>query len=104
MKIYLDICTALLSVAIALSVVPALLAGMAFDAPGSDNPATYLMVFSLMSFPLVGVIGLGLAWRRYNQSYRIPAALAVWLPLLNVAAFTIGHVWSEVGYNAQFGS
>ncbi|PQO48170.1 hypothetical protein [Blastopirellula marina] len=103
MRSYLSICTTFMGVLAAISFLPAGLAGMMFDAPGSgDNPATNLLAYSVLSFPLVCLAGITLAWQLYRQSFNVLAALVIWLPLVNVIAFVVGYTWLEVVYDGQF--
>ena len=91
--------------AIAAGALMALMAPMMFDAPGPDaNPATWMLFWSVLSFPPVTLLALVLAWiaiaRRRDRG-------ALWfslLPLLPVAAAIIAVMWLQVASNGQFAS
>lgn len=86
-----------------LSVMPALLSVMMFDAPGSqENPATNLLFWSVFLFPLTCVVSVACAWGLYAAKVRRWAILVTGLPMINVLLGVIAIVWLELAYGGKF--
>lgn len=68
----------------------ALATPMLFDAPGSErDPLTYLMMLSVLSFPLACGAAIVLSWLYHTQQRERAACWSTLLPLLSVLLGTL---------------
>ena len=90
------IAASLLWVAVGLvSVVPAGLSVMLFDAPGSsENPATVIVFWSALTFPLVCAAAAVVPWIFLFNNFPGIACLICACPLLNIAIG--GGAWAWI--------
>ena len=64
---------------------------MMFDAPGSTNNATLLAAFySLISFPIIVLTTIIIAWILFKHNKLKPALLISLIPLINASIFILG--------------
>lgn len=90
--------------AVAIGAFMALMSPMIFDAPGSEeNPPVILLFSSIVSFPLLCIVGVALGWiaiaRRRDRG-------ALWfslLPLLPIVAGVVAIIWLQMSNGGQFG-
>jgi hypothetical protein len=82
----------------------AIMSPMMFDAPGStSNPPVVLLFSSVISFPVVYLIAIVLAWVAFAMRRD---SVALWLSALPAVPFLVGIVsivWLQFGSNGQFG-
>lgn len=63
---------------------------MVFDAPGSaKNPGIVLYFWSILTFPVVVLVSLGLAWWLHRQGYGWWGAGISFLPWLNTVLLVV---------------
>ena len=90
-KILLIIFSSVFGVLAIVSLGPILFSAMLFDAPGSEeNNALLTAFFSLISFPIIVFITIGLAWIFYAIRKPKAALIIILLPSLNIILFIIG--------------
>jgi hypothetical protein len=87
----------------ALGLLPALTSFFLFDAPGSEkNPATILLFWSALTFPLVCVLSLAAAWILYARKHFAVACWVSLLPLVNLCGGAGALLWLQLFNNGQF--
>jgi hypothetical protein len=100
--IFLLATSQLAAVAGLLGVAPALYSVMLFDAPGSErNPAVVALFWSVLTFPVVCFLSVGLAWLAYACKWSRTACVVALLPLVNVVAYyslKAGPAWTGARY------
>jgi hypothetical protein len=102
MKTYLIIMTIVFGTTGALSLLPAALSVMMFDAPGStSNPATIIAFLSVFTLPVTCGIGIGFAWMALGKERFRFARWIIWLPILNVLMLLIAVSILEVKYDGN---
>lgn len=83
-------CTAIMILLAIVTVLPAMMSIMGFDAPGStSNVLNVAFVFSILTFPVVCVGSIILAWILYYFGIHDHAVYAFTLPLVNITIFMI---------------
>ena len=80
-----------------ISVVPAMMSFMMFDAPGSEkNPTTIILFCSVLTFPAACLLAIVLSWILYACQRQRTACWAAFLPIANLIVAAIALVWLEV--------
>jgi len=76
---------------IILSLPMIIMSSMMFDAPGSmQNVALLAAFFSLISFPVIVIISLIVAWVLYRSDKLKGSLIVSLLPLVNIIIFISG--------------
>lgn len=83
-------------VILVLGLLPAIAIGMTsfmmFGAPGSEkNQKLWVFFWVLLSFPVIIVISLFLAWLLHNQGFDAVATLISCLPYFHIAAIFLAN-------------
>jgi hypothetical protein len=90
--------------ATALGGMMAVMSPMMFDAPGSNtNPPVILLFFSTLSFPLVCLVSVILAWVAFGWRKNRGAFWLSLMPLLPVLSALIAIVWLQLRSGGSFG-
>ena len=84
--------------------VPAMMSPMMFDSPGStQNPFTLALFASVISFPIVCLVGIVGAWTLYGKDRPGWARLFIHLPLINFAVLAIAVALLMITNQGNFG-
>lgn len=76
---------------------------MMFDAPGAaESIYLWLIVFSLMLYPIFTLIGMLAAWRAFNSSDYATALRRLLIPLIGAGLVIGAFVALEVICNGEF--
>lgn len=76
---------------------------MMFDAPGSEeNPTTILLFLSVLTFPVVCGISIGLAWILYARKKFKAACTISFLPVLNLLCGAAALIWLQIFNDGRF--
>ncbi|MFP5287984.1 MAG: hypothetical protein ACLGI9_19765 [Thermoanaerobaculia bacterium] len=85
--IYLIVATILFGLSLLPAAMAAMMSPMAFDA--GESPEAWALVLLTLSYPVLVLLGLLVAWILYaRRAYRTAIAFSL-LPLLNVAALAV---------------
>jgi len=96
--------TVLFAIGGLLSLLPAMMSGMMFDAPGSErNPATIAIFVSVISFPVVCVLSILVSWILYRCGRLEAALLASAAPLVNLLILAVALGCLNWLYGGHFG-
>ncbi len=94
---FLLIATVLFGSGAVLGLMPALMAPMLFDAPGStSNPGTILLFWSAFTFPVVCVVAIATAWILYTRKRVRAACWVALIPLLNLICGAGALAWLQL--------
>lgn len=103
LRVWLIIESILALPAIAIGGMMALISPMMFDAPGSDdNPPVWLLFFSTVSFPVVCLFGVILAWVAFGMRRNRGALWLSLLPALPLLTGIAAIVWLQLGSGGSF--
>ncbi|MDQ6765990.1 MAG: hypothetical protein M3Z22_07825, partial [Verrucomicrobiota bacterium] len=84
-------------------ILPALTSVFLFDAPGSEkNPATIVLFWSALSFPLACLLSVVSSWILYQCDRFTAAGWAALVPILNVAGGGAALLWLELFNGGRF--
>jgi hypothetical protein len=87
---YLFVTTIIWAMALACSIVPAMMSVMIFDSPDSTQQVSLWILFgAVVSFPLVAAAAIALSWVCYFLHYSRFAIYATLLPLINILAVLV---------------
>lgn len=90
--VVLVLASALFSLGVLIALGLLMISPMMFDAPGSESSIyPWLIIGSLLLYPVLTLIGLPLAWRAHSRRDRRATRLRLLLPLLGVG-LVVGSV------------
>lgn len=88
LKIWLILSSVFCSILILVSLPMIMMSPMLFDAPGStEKTEIYVVIFTLIAFPLVALISTILAWVLHKKNKIKGAFITSLLPYLNLVVF-----------------
>ncbi len=86
-----------------LSIFPALMSVMMFDAPGSEKNKLLRFTFhGILSFPALGILSIPMTWAVYYFKQGWPALVVSFSPLISIGWIALGFALIAIVHDGQF--